>query len=376
MKNPFKHGGNTREVAHLFNIKDEIIDFSANINPLGLPESIKMIIHENINNILHYPDPNYEDLKNSILKYLNYKKNNSGDNSPKLSQDKKVSAENIILGNGSSELIYLIAYALRPKHALLLSPTFSEYERALSNVNSKIDYLLLDENENFDIPLNEIITRLDKIDIIFLCNPNNPTGRIIYKNNLLYLIDKLHKSKTLLVLDEAFIDIEENNSVADIAHQNNNLFILRSLTKFFSMPGLRLGYGIGTEELIDTLQKFKQPWTINNFAESVGSKFIHDREFIKKSKYILQKEKNFLYESLLGIEGLNPYDSHTNFIFIKIKAPISSGKLQEQLIKKRILIRDCSNFRGLDESFIRIAVKNRDDNMRLIKELQNILSVK
>ncbi|MDY6970058.1 MAG: threonine-phosphate decarboxylase CobD [Spirochaetota bacterium] len=368
MKDIYKHGGNIKEVAKKYNLKEEeIIDFSASINPLGLPTGIKKTILRNIKNIIHYPDPQYVDLKYSILEYLNTEREVLS-----ASNQGKLTDKNILVGNGSSELIYLAVYAIKSKRSLLISPGFSEYERALHNVNSKINYLILNEEDEFNISANDIIDRINNTDIIFLCNPNNPTGRIMLKEDIVYLLEKLQDTSTILVLDEAFIDMADKYSLISML-PHDNLYILRSLTKFFSIPGLRLGYGIGSEKLIGEMENFKQPWSVNQFADLVGQKLFSDRGFIIKTNIIIEKERNYLFDGLSEIKSLKPYKSYTNFILVKINASISSIILQDRLAQRGILIRDCSNFRALNDSFIRVAVRNRNENKKLLKELRSIL---
>lgn len=356
MKNSFTHGG-IKEAVRLLKLKeDNIIDFSANINPLGLPRGIEKTIKDNIKNILHYPDPENTELKMALSKYLN------------------LSNKNIIVGNGSTELIYLTVYALMPKRALIVSPSFSEYEKALLSIDAKIKHLRLKEKDEFNIPIKEIIERLDEIELIFLCNPNNPTGKVISRDDMVYLLKKLRGKGITLILDEAFIDMVEENSLIALAPKNNNLLILRSLTKFFGLPGLRLGYGVGTKGLIKILENFRQPWSVNIFAQAIGAKLIQDEEFKRTSKEVLLKEKEFLYQGLCKIEEIVPYCSYANFILVKILTSLSSERLQRRLLKKGILIRDCSNFRGLNNKFIRIAVRSRRENSKLINELRFIFS--
>jgi threonine-phosphate decarboxylase len=354
MKKRCSHGGNIKEMARLFRLKeDAIIDFSSNVSPVSLPAKVTQIIKNNVKNISRYPDPESLEFKLALEKHL------------------KLNSENIIVGNGSAELIHQAVYIFKPKVALLVSPTFSEYESALFNAGTTIKYLRLREKDGFDVSVKEIIEKLHGINMMFLCNPNNPTGTIISRGDLISLLKACRPEKIMLVLDEAFIDLAEENSLIDLV-SNNNLLILRSMTKFFGLAGLRLGYAVGNKKFIGKLENFRQPWTVNIFAQGVGAKLIQDKEFKKMSTDILLKEREFLYGQLLRIKGLKPYPSQANFILIKISTPLSSGSLQRQLLKQGILVRDCSNFRGLDDKFIRVAVRERKDNLRLISELRAI----
>jgi len=354
MKRRFLHGGNIKEMAVKFGLKESsIIDFSSNVNSLILPVDVKKVIANNVKNISRYPDSESLEFKLALGKHL------------------KVSSKNIIVGNGSTELIYQIAYAFKPKVALTVSPTFSEYEKALLNVGAKIKYLRLKEKNKFNISVKEIIGRMDGIDMVFLCNPNNPTGKIINRDELIFLLKKFKSRKIILVLDEAFIDLVEENSLIDLA-LNNNLFVLRSMTKVFGLAGLRLGYAVGGRKLIEKIEDFRQPWTVNVFAQAVGVKLIQNKKFKKMSRDMLLKEREFFRKQLFRIKGLKPYSSQANFILIKINTSLSSKHLQRYLLKRGLLVRDCSNFRGLNDKFIRVAVRGRKENLRLIEELSTV----
>jgi len=356
----YSHGGNVREFTEKYNLSlDEIIDFSANTNPLGVPPSVKKIIINNLNWISYYPDPECKELKKEISRYLG------------------INYDNIIIGNGSIELIYLIAHSLIPKKVLLLIPAFSEYKKALININNecRLQFLKLKEEENFKPDIKLIKQAIEEVNLCFLANPNNPTGTLIPKEELLPLIDKASKKHTTIVLDEAFIEFKEKESLVKEAISSDYLFILRSFTKFFGLAGLRVGYGISNKKIIERLDQTKEPWTVNTLAQLAAKEILRDTEYINKTHQWINKERNFLFEHLLKIKGLKPYPSQANFILIKIEKGPSSTKLQEQLAKKGIIIRDCANFRGLNNKFIRVAVKTRYENIKLIKILKEILKI-
>ncbi len=356
----YSHGGNIREFTEKYNLSlDEIIDFSANTNPLGVPPSVKKIIVNNLNRISHYPDPECKELKKEISRYIG------------------INYDNIIIGNGSIELIYLIAHSLMPKKVILLIPTFSEYEKALININDecRLQFLKLKEEENFKPNIKLIEQATEEVDLCFLANPNNPTGTLIPKKELLPLVDKASKKHITIVLDEAFIEFKERESLVKEAAFSNHLFILRSFTKFFGLAGLRVGYGIGSKERIERLNRIKEPWTVNVLAQLVAKEVLRDTEYINKTHQWVNKERKFLFESLLKIKGLKPYPSQTNFILIKIERGISSTNLCEQLARKGIIVRNCANFRGLNNKFIRVAVKTRYENIKLIKAFKKTLRI-
>jgi len=351
MKNWF-HGGNLREAAEKSGISPEdILDFSANINPLGLPIGLKKLIRENLSEILRYPDPECKLLKKEISQYLN------------------VDDKRIILENGSTPLIYLFVQKFSPKKVLIVTPTFSEYERALRIHKSKISFFQLKEKNKFEFKLKELVEFMDGTDALFLCNPNNPTGTIIPREKLMEIVRLTGKKNIFLFLDEAFIDYQEEESLKKFV--GRNLFILRSFTKFFAIPGLRLGYGLGNKELVQKLNKIRAPWSVNGLAQIAAIFLLQDKQFIKKSREFMKKERIFFFNELAKISGLKPFSPKANFILVKLlKNSLSASCLQKRLLKKKILIRDCTNIRGLNNSFIRVAVKNRTENQRLIEVLE------
>jgi threonine-phosphate decarboxylase len=345
----FTHGGNIHEIEKKY--KKKLIDFSANINPLGIPPQVKKCVSNYCANILHYPDIEAENVKESIRRHWNISKNN------------------IIIGNGSIELIHLLMQSLMPRTISIPTPTFSEYERAARCVRSKITFIPLKERDNFQLNLSEI----PKSEVLFLCNPNNPTGNLLIKNP--NLIDKIPAK--LIIIDEAFMDFlkdEKKLSLINVTRKNKKIVILRTFTKFFAIPGLRIGYLIAHNDIVTLLRKRQIPWSVNVYAQKAGELTLTDKSYIRKTKMFVQKEKDFLFYNLTKIKKLFSYPSETNFILLKIKSKsINAPILTQKLIQKGILIRNCDNFRGLNNKFIRIAVRNRPENIKLINALKEII---
>ena len=357
MKNRFKHGGNIEEAARLFAVAEEkITDFSSNVNPLALPAKVIKAIKESIRFIPRYPDPDSLKLKKALGKKFG------------------IGTEHIVVGNGSIDLIYRAAQVLRPGAAVILTPTFMEYENALLSAGSKIRRLAASERDKFIFPIDEIEKNSGDVDIVFICNPNNPTGALTAKSDLEYLAKRLRQKKTTLVVDEAFIDLAEGHSLVERAAESGNLLVLRSMTKFYGLAGLRLGYAVGSKKLINRIRNFGPPWAVNMFAQVAGEAIIGDEEFKKKSLRRLVEERNFLYSHLSRIQELKPFQSQANFILVKIEGSLPSGQLQEKLLEHRLLVRDCSNFYGLTNKYIRVAVKGRKENLRLVKALQEVFA--
>ena len=346
---PVIHGGKIP----VKNSDHNIIDFSSNITPLGIPNFVKLIIKKNLDKVQFYPDPKSENVISSLEKYTH------------------LSKSNIVVGNGAIEILYNFCFAFLSKttKVLIHVPTFQEYETAVKLSNCKISYF---NSLNLSVNIDLFISQIPKNGCIFLCNPNNPTGELLSKKELLFIIIAAKKLKTIVFIDECFIELvpKSNESLISYVKKYDNLFILRSLTKSFGLPGLRIGYACGSKEIIKILQKIKIPWSVNSLAQDAANAVIKNISHIKKSNIIIQKELKYLEDNISILNGFECISSSTNFILIKTKN--DSTKLQTKLLKNKILIRDCKNFRGLDNHYIRIAVKSHKDNVKLVKALEKI----
>ncbi|MGL4850440.1 MAG: threonine-phosphate decarboxylase CobD [Clostridium sp.] len=344
------HGGNIEEIKRKFNIND-LVDFSANINPLGINNLVKKEMIVELNNIENYPDITYFKLKNEISIY------------------EKVQKENIVLGNGAAEVIFNISRALKPKKALNIEPTFSEYEDALKSVDCKVIHYEMDK----DFILKEsFIDNIKKdIDIIFICNPNNPTGKLVEKSLIRKILTKALECETTIVIDESFLDFVENKndySFINEIDQYKNLIIVKSLTKFFAYPGIRLGYGItANPKYLKKLQKVSIAWNINRIAARAGEVSLRREAYINASIENLKEEKKNLLDGLEKFKDLKIFSGTVNFIFFKARED-----LKEKLLEKGVLIRCCENYIGLTKGYFRIAVRKREENLKLIKALEEI----
>ena len=351
------HGGNVEELSRKYNLKKEnIIDFSANINPLGVSDSVKKSIIEAINEIKIYPDITYYNLKNSISIY------------------EKINSNYITLGNGAAEVIFNLVRVINPKKGLVLAPTFGEYEEALLSIDSEIEYYYLKEGNNWNIEQDIIEYIKDDIDIIFICNPNNPSGNLTNKELILKLLKKALKTNTIVAIDESFLDfVKDNNkySSLEFIEEYKNLFIIKSLTKFFAIPGLRIGYGISSNKnLLDKFKSISVPWNINVLAEKSAISALKEEDYIKNTIEYIEKEKDNFYYELNKFNDLKVFKPSVNYIMFKIKRDID---LKEEMLKENILIRSCSNYNGLNKYFYRIAVKTKEENLKFIKLLKKIL---
>lgn len=345
------HGGN---IYRFEREGKDVLDFSSNINPLGVPQKFINIAKENFDKLTNYPDPYYIELRE------------------KIGEHNSVTKENIIVGNGATEILFLYMRAVKPKKVLVLAPCFSEYERALKSVGAQIEYFELKEKNNFYPDIQTLKKKLEgqHYDLFLFCNPNNPTGQLIKFDDVKDLAAICKKQDMKIFIDEAFIEFVENWKEKTAALlKNKDVFIMRAFTKFFAIPGLRLGYGISfDEELMNKLQAEKEPWSVNTFANLAGLVMLDDKDYIKKSEKWVAEEKNFLYKELSKNKNLKVYKSECNFLLIKLLTT-TSQEIQTKLLEKNILVRDASNFQFLDESYIRVAVKDREKNLKLIESL-------
>ena len=370
------HGGNIYKVFREKNIK-EILDYSSNINPYGIPESLKKRITENLEVLERYPDPDYVELREKLA-HLN-----------------KIDISDIVLGNGATEIIFLFMKVINPKKILIVSPTFGEYERAvkatgisgdIENKKIEIEYFELKESDDFKLNIGNLKNELEKkYDLLIICNPNNPTGKFLKLAQTEEILKECNKYDTKLFIDEAFIEFLADGmkeSIINTEENKKNLFVTRAFTKFFAIPGLRLGYGMYFDkELEQKISEKKEPWSVNNIAEMAGLTVLDDTEYIEKTLKWITKEKIYMYEKLNEISGMKVYETEVNFITGKIDEKLFSEGLnvkilREKMLEQGILIRDASNFKFLDERFFRLAIKDRASNERVIEAMKEIFREK
>lgn len=350
------HGGNIYKFQR--EGKENILDYSSNINPLGVPKKFIDIAKENFDKLINYPDPCYIELRKKIAEF------------------NSINIDNIIVGNGATEILFLYTRALKPKKVLVLAPCFAEYERALKSVSARIEYFELKENDNFypDIEKLKEEIKSNDYDLLLFCNPNNPTGQFINLEDIEEIMRVCESKNTKIFIDEAFIEFIENWKEKTLSLlKNKNIFIMRAFTKFFAIPGLRLGYGIAFDEnILNKMWEEKEPWTVNTFANLAGLTMLDDKDYIEKSEKWIFEEKQFVYRELSKFKYTKAYKTESNFILIKL-FNISSSALREKMIEKNILIRDASNFKFLNESFVRLAIKDRESNLKMLENLKEVL---
>lgn len=351
------HGANVFEIAKNKGIEiKDIRDFSSNINPLGPSKKALDDLKDNLNLLSSYPDVDYIDLKSAISNYVN------------------CNSKNIVLGLGSTELLKEIVKYFAPKVSIILSPCYSEYENELRKINSKIIEYNLEEKKDFKIDLEELIKtiREDKVDFLVFANPNNPTGTILSASE----IEKILKETDAKILvDETYIEFTDMSiySSTKLIDTYKNLAVVRGTSKFFALPGIRLGYGLSSDENFLNYFKNKEVlWQVNSVAEICGKVMFSDEKYIEEVFNFITSRRNQIFSEISKIKNLKAYESFGNFILIKILRGPKAGKLREKLLEKGLVIRDCKSFNNLDENYFRICLLKDDDNEKLIKNLKEI----
>lgn len=353
------HGGNVWEFVEggFLGKSADVIDFSSNINPLGPSKEALEAMRNSLWKLSHYPEAQAEPLKKELSKYLEVKK------------------ENLTCGNGSAELIrnFCDAFLGRSDRALVCGPTFSEYEVYTKLYGAEVKYLLA-EPPKFSLSVEDIVERIDgKIKAMFICNPNNPTGTAMDKKELRVVIEHALDRDCLVLLDEAYIEFSNDEGFTKKVEEFENLLVVRSLTKFFALAGARAGYGVGSEEMVSSLDKLSPPWSVNSIAQVAAVHSLRDEEYIRRTKEFVEREKKFLFKALKRVEGLNVFKSDANFFMMEIERRMTAAEMQETLLRQGLLIRDCSSFHGLDERFFRVCVRKREENVALIDAIREVL---
>ncbi|HLN44927.1 MAG TPA: threonine-phosphate decarboxylase CobD [Candidatus Sulfotelmatobacter sp.] len=358
---PCIHGGEVWDIANAAGIRvQDLVDFSSSINPLGPSPLALKAITDDFPNLSLYPDSNSTGLRKAIAKHFG-----------------NISEDNIIIGNGSTELIYLFAEVFLNKGdtALVVAPSFGEYACAITKNGGKAKYINV--NQDFQIDSKTFNQEMQDAKAIFLCNPNNPTSMLIPDEPLREIVETALKREILVFLDEDFIEFVEGSkrhSLVGFIGKYPNVFVLRTFTKFYGLTGLRVGYGIADKKTIDVFFRAKMPWNVNSLAQAAAIASLTDSEHSRSSLKIVKVEKEFLTSELTKIKGFKVFPADTNFIFIDIRdSGFSAAQLRERMIAQGILLRDCSSFAGLDGHYVRIAVRIHEDNERLLNALKEVL---
>ena len=339
-----EHGGDiySREIS---------LDFSANLNPSGMPEGVKTALKNSVSEWENYPDPLCRKMCKALSEYENFP------------------IGNIVCGNGAADLIYRLVKAVNPKKVIVTAPTFSEYEKALSENGTEIVRYYLSEKHDFAIDKGILNVLDSSTDMIFLCNPNNPTGQLVPKDILKLVAEKCLENNIILVCDECFLTFVTDGKSKSIRHYiNKNVVILNAFTKIYSMAGLRLGYALcGSAELTKSVQKTGQYWSVSTPAQIAGIAALNEKNYIDKTVQLVNKEREFLTAELQKF-GFRVFESEANFILFRCDMT-----LDELLLREKIAIRNCGNYEGLSDGYFRIAVRNHEENAMLITAIGRCL---
>ncbi len=358
------HGGDLELIGRKYNIaKEELVNFGGNVNPLGISPNIKSALIENIDYICQYPDVSYLSLRKSISNYTN------------------VSAEYIIPGNGATELISLFIKIVSPKLAVIVSPSYSEYEREIKLNKGKSILFPLKEINNFKFNVNEFINFIpENTEMVIMCNPNNPTGTAVNISDMKALLNYCAKKNIYVMIDETYIEFTssiQNFSAVSLISSYKNLFIVRGTAKFFAAPGLRLGYGFCSNTKIrENINLKKDPWSVNIFASIAGEVMFSDNEYIKKTKQLIYDERKKITAELKKWKNIKAFETEANFILIKLlNKNITSTLVFENLIMKKMIIRDASNFAFLGNEYLRFCFLLPKQNKALLENMKAIIEI-
>ena len=372
------HGGNIFQFAHEQRIEPyEVVDFSANINPLGPSQRGLDALNAQLRYISHYPDATNDDVLNAIADTYGMNKNQ------------------IVVGNGAAELLYAICRLPGYTGAFVPAPGFSEYKEALeaSQIPVRDIYYRPREDDNgkpyFEVPylaLETFSAELKGQDgriIVFLGNPNNPDGTLLDKNHIRTLASMLKDANSLLVIDESFIDFVGNDTLQDnkysmrsLVNEFDNIIVVHSFTKFYAVPGLRIGAVFSNPQIIDQLNTFIPTWSVNTLAQAYTQSALNDVEYVKRTKQVLHEEQHYMYNALDAIAGITIYPPSANFILFHIEQEgVTADSINEALKKHNMIVRNCDSYMGLNSQWVRVAIKDHDNNVRLVDTLTEILKV-
>lgn len=357
-----EHGGNLYAAVRKSGGElESYLDYSANINPLGLPASVRQAMLSEIDRTIHYPDADAAAFKAAVSEFY------------------RVPVEMITAGNGAVELLYVLNHVLRPDHILVPAPTFSEYERAARAARAEVAYFYLDEAQNFKIPVREFCAAMKTAQIVFIANPNNPTGVLLTKDELKFILTQARENDIIVVVDESFIDFlleDSSYTCRSLLAEFENLVILHSLTKFYAIPGLRLGFMLANPRLTSCLHLAKDPWNVNSIAQAAGVAALGDTVYRENSRKMMAEAGTCFYREISAISGYKPYKPSVNYMLLNIAASgLTSAEFCQRLFAVKMLARDCSNYPGLSSDYIRLAIKLPEQNQRMLTALKQIIGV-
>lgn len=358
------HGSDLEKIEQIYGIeKENIVSFSSNVNPLGISYQLKKELASHLDVITTYPERDYATLRKAIAEYVH------------------TSFEHILVGNGSTELISLVTQLVKPKNALILGPTYSEYEHEISLDGGQFSYFRLREENDFLLDANALLEALtNDLDLLVICNPNNPTSTQINQRTMASILDTCQKHGIFVMIDETYVEFSERYhdvTAVPLTEIYSNVIVLRGISKFFAAPGLRLGYAVcSNKDLLEGINHFKKPWTINSLAAIAGEIMFQDTNYIQQTTHLISSERDRICSILdEHADVLKYYPPHANFILLRIlKDDINSDMLFDAAIKKGLMIRNCASFPFLDNKYLRFCFMNPQDNDTLLEVLLQSLA--
>lgn len=352
------HGGNVYKSARRLGVSpDEILDFSASLNPLGPPLNLLQHLSAVMQRMVHYPEPFCALLKETLARRHG------------------LTPEHILVGNGSTQLIYLVPRVLNPRRVLIIAPAFGEYERAAEVCGCELVYDVAGPSNDFIPTPEQAEGWLDSgADMIFLGNPSNPVGCLVPPDTLDSVAAQVSKRNIILVVDEAFIDFRPGMSLLDQGTLPENVVVLRSFTKIYALPGLRLGYLVAAPSLTARLESFQEPWSVNFLAQAAGLYCLQVDDYVDRSVAFVDREREKMRGDLAELDGFTLFPSGVNYLMARMEDPhLDADLLQERIMTDKILIRNCGSFRGLSKSYVRMAVRRREENERLVRAIEKAI---
>ncbi|WP_232696511.1 threonine-phosphate decarboxylase CobD [Brevibacillus daliensis] len=356
----YGHGGDIWTAAETYQLNpDQLLDYSSNINPFGIPSRLLPELQKRMPEIVRYPDPSCRNLRKQLSKTL----------------ATNISPDHILVGNGGAECLHLAVTALAPEKVGIIYPSFSEYESISVQAGCQIVGIPTTAENNFLPKVDDLLLQVKHVDMLFLGHPNNPTGNYLQPRELLQVAEACEEEQTYLCVDEAFIDfIADGDSLSLLPHitKFKHVLVFRSMTKMFAIAGLRLGYVVSQPDVIEKLSRKQISWSVNHLAQIAGELLLEEHDFVEETKRYVKNERERITGILRSISELICYPSEVNYLLLQLKT-ISSATLQEEMAKRGVLIRNCSMYPGLTDGFIRIAIKTKEENDIMIAVLMQAL---
>lgn len=355
------HGSDIEIIAKKYHLEQEsIIPYASNVNPLGMSPMAKEALTANIDAIQSYPDRDYTYLRTAIAKYCG------------------TEPELLVLGNGTSELIRFVIATIAPKKTMVLGPCYSEYANAARMAGSEVTTYMLKNPDDFEIDVDMFLKALnDSIELLIICNPNNPTSKVITKNQMDTILSRCKQLNIFVMVDETYVEfVRDVNLISSVSltRKYDNLIVLRGVSKFFATPGLRLGYAVThNEDFLSIASDSNVPWNINSYA-SIAAVMFEDDHYINLTKSLIQTERNLIYSALSSRKTIKVFKPEANFVLIKLlKEDQTASEVFEYCIKKGFMIRDCTDYEGLGDKYVRFCFMKPEQNDNMVNTILEIV---